>query len=803
MNARPPFGHALLLALTAGATTWVALTAWRGFLIRSAEFLVPVAVVVVVVALVGAVLRWLGSPSVVTVLTQVLATVVVVSADLGGGPVPVGGTGSEIGRAVSDAVTSAGTYAAPIGADVPSVAPLLVVGGAVFVLLVDLLACTLRRVPLAGLALLAVYSIPAGVVQTGPGWLGFLGAAAGFLTMLHLDARDRLLRWGRSLGPDERDPFSDANPLAEAFRVGAGRIGATATAVALVAAPLVPVLDLDVLGLGPGDGDDEIRIQKPVADMRRDLERGEDIPLLQVTTDDPDPDYLRISVLNRFTGLEWSSGDRTVAGGQEADGALPEPTGVSEAVPRTTYDYEVDVTSQLEASWLPTQFPASAVVAEGDWRYDETTMDFLAVPEDLTTAGLSYSMTALELDYGTTGSFFRDASPDQVDSEFLEIPGGLPSIIRSLAIDVTEGATDDYDKALLLQRWFREDGGFEYSLKKAPEGTGGATLDDFLSTEEGGRVGYCEQFASAMAVMARILDVPARVAVGFLNPRPVGTNTWEYSSHDLHAWPELFFDGAGWVRFEPTPADRADQAPSYTQVPVQGPADVPSGNATDDLPDRQDTADPGQEESSTAPVEEAAPEAAGTSTDAGTDWSAVVAWLAAAVLVLALLAALLTAPRVIRARVRRRRLAGGPDDLWAELRATAVDLGVPWPDGRSPRQVGSVLLEHLGDRDDPAPAVRPRRGAEADPDASRALGRLVVAVERARYARDAGPADGAAGGAAGGLADDAAACIASLGAGVPRRALTTATWWPRSLWSPAGQSPTFVSGAEDRPVGTR
>ncbi|MGM3293757.1 transglutaminase-like domain-containing protein, partial [Escherichia coli] len=84
-------------------------------------------------------------------------------------------------------------------------------------------------------------------------------------------------------------------------------------------------------------------------------------------------------------------------------------------------------------------------------------------------------------------------------------------------------------------------------------GNGGDELEEFLTDDEDGRTGYCEQFASAMAVMARSLGIPARVAMGFLEPTEEGRGQWVYSTDDLHAWPELYFAGQGWVRFEPTP----------------------------------------------------------------------------------------------------------------------------------------------------------------------------------------------------------------------------------------------------------
>jgi len=71
---------------------------------------------------------------------------------------------------------------------------------------------------------------------------------------------------------------------------------------------------------------------------------------------------------------------------------------------------------------------------------------------------------------------------------------------------------------------------------------------------------------------------PARVAVGFLEPQRQPDGSFVYSSHDMHAWPELYFQGAGWTVFEPTPADQARTTPSYTQGRVPGPGAEPTSN---------------------------------------------------------------------------------------------------------------------------------------------------------------------------------------------------------------------------------
>ncbi|HWJ83328.1 MAG TPA: DUF3488 and transglutaminase-like domain-containing protein [Nocardioides sp.] len=772
---RPALPHSLFLALVAAGTTWAALLSWRVFLLGPTRFLVPVAVCAVLVAVSGALLRWTGAARPVTFAVQTLIATGYVCSEIAGTPAPTAGALAAVGDALATAAESARTYEAPIGPEAPSIAPLLIVCGIAFVLLVDLLACTLRRVPLAGLPLLAIYSVPAGLTTSGPGALAFVGAAIGFLVLLHVDARDDLQRWGRPLGPAESSPWSDSNPVTDAVRAGAGRIGVVATALALVLPVFVPVLHLEVLGLGPGSGSDEINIHKPRADLRRDLERGANIPLLRVTTDDPDPSYLRIGVLNRFTGTEWSSGDRDVASDQRADGSLPPPQGLAPEVPRDTYDYDVEIGDDFDSWWLPTYYPAIAVDSPDDWRYDTDTMDFLSADDDLTTVDASYSMTAVKPRYGTTGAYFHDSVPGDVDDEVLDVPGGLPSDVRSYAQQVTAGASTDYEKAVLLQQWFRTS--FRYDVKDAPAGTGGGTFETFLNPGANGRVGYCEQFASAMAAMARTLGIPARVAIGFLHPDEVAPNVWEFSSHDLHAWPELYFEGAGWVRFEPTPSDRTAAAPDYTRIHVERTGggfapERPAGHgAPDDVrPSDRPSATP------TTSAQDQASDAARNRPDGQGSTSGTTVWVLLLVgLVALLLVGAAVLPRVVRRRTRARRLGGGPEEVWAELAATAVDLGVPWPVGRSPREVGAVVVEHLVG--DPEP-----------------LRRIVTRIELSRYARPgsavAGPSPE--------LTRDGETCIAGLTEAATPRARRRAAWWPRSLWRRRADEPERAASVVQR-----
>ncbi|MFC6044798.1 transglutaminase-like domain-containing protein [Nocardioides hankookensis] len=385
-------------------------------------------------------------------------------------------------------------------------------------------------------------------------------------------------------------------------------------------------------------------------------------------------------------------------------------------------------------------------------------------------------MTAVHLDISSDRLADAGSPTGKVSDIFTDLPDDLPPIVHDLAVQVTDGAETPYEKAVALQNWFREDGGFTYSLAQGPDGNGSDALVEFLSDGPGGRVGYCEQFASAMAVMARQLGIPARVAIGFLHPDPDGPNQWVYSSKDMHAWPELYFDGAGWVRFEPTPAGRADEVPSYTE-PGSDPQDEP-------------TDEPSASQSSSAPTQPNRPrdtESAAAAADDQSSGGSSVPWIPTlgGLAVLLLVAGGLLLPRTLRARRRERRLASGlAEPVWAELRDTAVDLGLPWPRDRSPRATRAVLVEYFGAPVGPDTVERPAHGPAIAPEAVGAIDRLVHTVELDRYSRSGASLDPVR------LRADGETCVAALFGGAARSARRRATWWPPSLTS-AGRAPQY------------
>jgi transglutaminase-like putative cysteine protease len=115
-----------------------------------------------------------------------------------------------------------------------------------------------------------------------------------------------------------------------------------------------------------------------------------------------------------------------------------------------------------------------------------------------------------------------------------------------------------YAATVTLEHWFRTTGGFTYSTEP-PATPGFPPLVGFVLDT---RTGYCQHFAGAMALMLRLLGVPARVAVGFVRGTYRG-GEWVITDHDAHAWVEVWFRGYGWLPFDPTPG-RGTLAASYS-----------------------------------------------------------------------------------------------------------------------------------------------------------------------------------------------------------------------------------------------
>jgi transglutaminase-like putative cysteine protease len=286
-----------------------------------------------------------------------------------------------------------------------------------------------------------------------------------------------------------------------------------------------------------------------------------------------------------------------------------------------------------------------------------------------------------------------------------DVPDDLPEDLVRLTDRVIAGQDGAAAKAAAIQSFLRSSQ-FTYSTQPLP-GSGYRALENFLLRD---RRGYCEQFAAGMAMMARVAGIPSRVSVGFL-PGERDGDTWRVSIRDMHAWPELYFSGYGWVRFEPTPASVTGSAPPWTTATSDDASSAPSAEPSASASSAAPSASSGASE---APVDPTLAEG----DSAAFPWAKTLLGTGIGLLVLAVLAA----PATIRVRRRTARLTGDQladeqvEAAWAEIRDTVLDYGGSWPSG-SPHSIGTAVATRL------------------DTEESAALGQVATLVERSRYSR--------------------------------------------------------------------
>ena len=350
----------------------------------------------------------------------------------------------------------------------------------------------------------------------------------------------------------------------------------------------------------------------------------------------------------------------------------------------------------------------------GDWRYDPLSLVVLNAdsrPEEL---GGSSTRSRVRRSRRVPRSWpARASEPPPTRTSPPRFPQDLPPSLVELSNEVVADAKTPAAKAAAIQDFLR-DGDYTYSVEPLP-GMGYEALENFLTRD---KQGYCEQFASAMAMMARVAGIPSRVAIGFLPGDQVG-DSWEVSVKDMHAWPELYFSTWGWVRFEPTPSVQTGDAPPWSVQPEETPTDDPSAAPSASVSAGPTaTTDPRENPTET-------PVTADETTGAG--WVRTLLWSGIGLVLLLILAA----PATFRVRRRNQRLSatGAAEEqvesAWAEIRDTVVDHGGAWPSG-SPRAIGEEVSSRL------------------DTEEAASMGRVATLVERARYARTFTDTDAAA-----------------------------------------------------------
>jgi TgpA N-terminal domain/Transglutaminase-like superfamily len=312
-------------------------------------------------------------------------------------------------------------------------------------------------------------------------------------------------------------------------------------------------------------------VPSPMVSLRTRQVDQQDIELFTVTS--TAPSYWRLTSLEQFDGEMWKSAYST----GDASGELPQAIEV--AAESTTVRQTFSIT-QLSSVWLPAAFEPRAIETGDDDQpadFDERSSTLMVDRRMASSDNFTYDVVS-ELPLFTSEQL-RSASteiPEDIAATFLGMPGDLEWLTQ-LTEELTAGAGNAYDKARVMQDWFRTE--FDYDINIGP----GHSADALSAFLRGSRRGYCEQFAGAFAAMARTIGIPSRVAVGFTPgvQDSEDPNLYRVRGIHAHAWPELYLGEFGWVPFEPTPTRGPPSADGWLGVPAQ---QADAGDGTGSLP---------------------------------------------------------------------------------------------------------------------------------------------------------------------------------------------------------------------------
>lgn len=407
--------------------------------------------------------------------------------------------------------------------------------------LADWLACT-RKATLGAVAPALVFFVWTSALGTADdrvwGTAAFCLAAGAFLVLQNIAVLDTRRSW-----------LVSESSARTHWLLPATALGGVAIAVGLLLAPVLPGAGSDPVvdfanPAREGRGGRSYRPSlAPFVDIGDKLSQPEDTELFTVKS--RLPDYWRIAALDTYSdtdGGQWTlsaSGDGNVRVGLPS--AAPDGTLVQ--------DFAIGA---LTERWLPAAYRPVAIDLDGTLVV--TSSSTLVTDRD-SVSGLDYTVaSSVPLLRASAAQQAATAAsvPAQV-APYTHLPADVPPSIGDQAQQVVKAAdaTTPYAQAAALRDFFRDPAnGFVYDTSVGATDSGNAIVQ-FLRDKRG----FCVQFASTYAVMARSLGIPARVAVGF-TPGELGSDgRYHVTTHDAHAWPEVWLSGIGWTHmFEPTPA---------------------------------------------------------------------------------------------------------------------------------------------------------------------------------------------------------------------------------------------------------
>ncbi|MEI7887710.1 MAG: DUF3488 and transglutaminase-like domain-containing protein [Actinomycetes bacterium] len=338
-------------------------------------------------------------------------------------------------------------------------------------------------------------------------------------------------------------------------------IGVVAMLGGVAAAALLPQETDPIINLGKlGRGSEPRTVVSPFVGIRSLLGSRSDAELFTVRSDKPA--YWRLTALEEFD----PNRDIWISRGtyQRISGQLPSNLGPTVSGPTLRQEIQI---SGLSGLWLPGAYEPSEISSDTEVSYDRESSSIILVSTDSNIRPI-YRLESLIPDFSAAAQA-QAGTTENVDPIYF-VKSQSPALTPELLQGIIAEAKTPFQQVIALQNWFRSE--FRYD-----ETVDFSQSDDPLANFLQARAGFCQQFSSAFALLARELGFASRVAVGFTPGDPIstvgkpqlnGASRTEYlvRGGNAHAWPEIYFQGLGWVPFEPTPGRGDPQTAPYTGV---------------------------------------------------------------------------------------------------------------------------------------------------------------------------------------------------------------------------------------------
>ena len=494
---------------------------------------------------------------------------------------------AELGEVLGNSVDVVQSGVPPVPAT-QAVLCLVVISIGLVAVLVDTLAVSAGTPAASGLVLLCVYAVPASLADEMLPWWAFVLGAISFAALLWVDGAHRHQAWrNRPSVQGTSGGLGSPSALVSGAVMIALFVGATFTVIGTVG---------QLPGGSGGSGGGGLGLN-PFTSLRGMLDREGNVELFRVRNLGSEPRYMRALTLPEFNEDGWLRRDANrMPQGFELQGQLPHPPGREDWGGSNIRGVEIEPINS-EDVWAPVYgTPVQIRGLPDNWRYD---------PE----SGTVYGEEARTLPTYTVEADLAEPTPEQLRAagslnsggeidEIYTAAEGIDEQIVEEANRIVAGRDSMFDKVRAVEAYFHGED-FTYDTQTLSGSSEDALVDFVLRS----KTGFCEQYASAMAIMLRALGIPSRVAMGYT----AGYVSGDYrtiTTQNAHAWVEVFFSGVGWFQFDPTPlTDGTTYTPPYASEtgssdPTDDPANTPSESAapTTSVNPSAGPEDPGAEE---------------------------------------------------------------------------------------------------------------------------------------------------------------------------------------------------------------